>query len=89
MLTQEKREKNIERCNALPRALVWTTETPTIEGFYWLQWGDPIFKPRVVEVSIIRNELHALFCGNECEEPLPISGTRWAGPIPEPQEPRP
>lgn len=82
-------QESERRVSDASRKLVWTTETPTIEGFYWLQWGYPIFKPRVVEVSIIRNELHALFCGNECEEPLPISGTRWAGPIPKPQEPRP
>lgn len=62
--------------NALPRALVWTTEPPKVSGLYWHK---TINHPK--EAGIISYSQHHL-------EVLKNTGTeQWAGPIPEPQEP--
>lgn len=65
--------------NALPRALTWTTEPPKVPGWYWFK--DDLFCKkggimRITDVWI--------------EEIKKTSGPhdQWAGPIPEPREPK-
>lgn len=81
--------------NALPRALVWTTEPPKVEGNYWwtceeeqiIRGWEP--HPAIVHVRTVGGKFHFTFhygngpffhCCDQC---------RWSGPIPEPQESRP
>lgn len=65
--------------NNLPRALTWTTEPPKVAGWYWFK--DDLFCKkggimRITDVWI--------------EEIKKTSGPhdQWAGPIPEPREPK-
>lgn len=81
LLTSEhgSREKAATSWNALPRALEWTTEPPKVPGWYWFK--DDLFCKkggimRITDVWI--------------EELKKTSGPhdQWAGPIPEPREPK-
>lgn len=59
--------------NALPRAMTWTTEQPKVPGWYWFRNGNA--KPMILSIT------------------LPVKwkaepDDEWAGPIPEPREPK-
>lgn len=75
------------RWNALPRALVWSTEPPKVGGFYWARRKNTNTL-HVVRVMEIREELSVFMPGSEVDGYLHWY-TEWAGPILEPQEPRP
>lgn len=69
----------IDAWNALPRALTWTDNPPKVPGWYWFK--DDLFCKkggimRITDVWI--------------EEIKKTSGPhdQWAGPIPEPREPK-
>lgn len=69
--------------NALPCALVWTTEAPTQKGqYYWGQAQNGM--AMIVEILEVCGELQAFLAGNERECPL-SDFYAWAGPIPTPQ----
>lgn len=91
-------EYAIRQWNALPRALTWTTEPPKVPGLYWTRKmkGDPpiIFtiyerntpKGRVrIEARIFFSSVTSRTYRGEKPEHL---GLEWAGPIPEPREPK-
>lgn len=73
-----KREECIRRWNNIPRALNWTKERPTKEGWYWLKWpgGD---------VEVVR--LTVFYTDAEHTDRLSVLDNRtvWAGPIPMPK----
>ena len=88
----QTKEKAVEVWNALPRHLCWTTETPTEPGWYW---------NRVAGKETLPVRLYYDSNGTLCYQVagLPYEcwlaealadepGCEWAGPIPEPQEPR-
>lgn len=58
--------------NALPRSLAWTDEPPKVPGYYW--WRN-LSKPQVVHSNNFKNR-------------KPHPADEWAGPIPEPREPK-
>lgn len=59
--------------NAMPRALEWTTEPPKVPGWYWFRNGGA--KPVILSITLpVRWKV----------EP----DDEWAGPIPEPREPK-
>lgn len=75
-MANEKMEgRAIDAWNALPRALVWTSEPPKVAGWYWVKSGTvcyvSIFKYDANDIKYLKRE----------------EGTQWSGPIPEPQEP--
>lgn len=61
--------------NALPRALPWTDEPPTVAGWYWVRISDARYLPKIVQITAKDIEMmsaeHALLKGNR----------EWAGPI--------
>lgn len=74
--------------NALPRVLTWTTEPPTVEGWYWCRLSR-LNMSRCVEVYGARDQL---MFGSKRDDytpqtPVTREGFEWAGPIPEPKEP--
>ena len=76
LLTSEysSREKAAASWNALPRALTWTTEPPKVPGWYWYR-HKPSRTIAMINVDVEPIEY----------ESLP---GQWAGPIPEPREPK-
>lgn len=83
-----EREECIRRWNDLPRALNWTKEPPTKEGWYWFK--DDMDYPYVVQVAEFAMEGNDLMVAfTETEEIYPLtkfSGAYWAGPITTPKE---
>lgn len=63
----------IERWNALPRALTWTNEPPKVPGWYWFR---NVSKPTMLHIKRVPMERR------------PHPADEWAGPIPEPREPK-
>lgn len=82
-------EYAVKQWNALPRALEWTEEPPKEVGKYWWRW-DPDSKYRIYNVRLIPT-VHGLITYDhsayEAEHVEDIPG-QWAGPIPEPREPK-
>ena len=75
-------EYAIRQWNALPRALEWTDEPPKVPGWYWCRYKglgkdtwSPAYIPAVADLT--------QFGGLEESEQV-----QWAGPIPEPREPK-
>lgn len=68
------REKAAASWNALPRALEWTNEPPKVPGWYWYR-HKPSRTIAMINVDVEPIEY----------ESLP---GQWAGPIPEPCEPK-
>ena len=75
-------EKAAAAWNSLPRHLQWTTETPTQDGAYWYR-----SKEGEKLLAYIDNEQVTLldFPG---QEHIDFFNGQWAGPFPEPQEPK-
>ena len=68
----------------------WTTDKPTEPGWYWIDDGDG-WDFSVVKVSLnYKQDLFVSSIYNEDNEAVPINEfdyvTRWAGPIPEPED---
>ena len=64
--------------NALPREFVWTTEPPKVPGWYWCRHKS---YPEYAVVRKVWPEVWAEFG-------VPDGYDQWAGPIPEPREPK-
>lgn len=73
------REKAATSWNALPRALEWTTEPPKVPGWYWFK--DDLFckKGGIMRITDV-------WIGEIKKTSGPHD--QWAGPIPEPREPK-
>lgn len=67
-------EAAIAAWNALPRALTWTDEPPKVPGWYWYR-HKPSRTIAMINIDVDPTEY----------ESLP---GQWAGPIPEPREPK-
>lgn len=80
-----EREECIRRWNALPRALNWTKEPPTKEGWYWLKWpGGSVEVVRLVEHLGV--DFTVCYHYSVYTERLSDLDKRimWAGPLQEP-----
>ena len=71
-------EYAIRQWNALPRALTWTDEPPKVPGWYWCRHKS---YPEYAVVRKVWPEVWAEFG-------VPDGYDQWAGPIPEPREPK-
>lgn len=76
----DSREKAATSWNALPRALEWTTEPPKVPGMYWNRSKNYPNEACIIRVSKYRIEQLAQMGCSPNEQ--------WAGPIPEPHEPK-
>ena len=81
-------EAAAEAWNKLPRLLRWTTEPPTEPGWYFSRVNS------IVNVVLLGGSPEGL-CVLDGEKLCPINGfshsnrrVEWAGPIPEPTEPK-
>ena len=78
------RVEAIEAHNALPRALRWTTEPPSVAGWYWWDNGSV---QSLARVRVVDGKLYMTDYGcrdikiHDCD-----LVERWAGPIPAPVE---
>lgn len=65
---------------------IWTSEKPTKPGWYWWRLHSKK-SPLVVNVYTLSN---VWCCSFPDDEPCPLTAAKseWAGPIPEPKEPR-
>jgi hypothetical protein len=71
--------------------MTWTTEKPTVPGWYW--WKPKQYYPVIVEIYRLEvRGKHYLMIGN-CNEhhegDLEYAEGEWAGPIPPPEEAQP
>ena len=66
--------------NALPRALTWTDEPPKAPGMYWNRSKNYPNEMCIINVSKYRIEQLGRMGCSQYE--------LWAGPIPEPREPK-
>ena len=73
-------EYAIRQWNSIPRALEWTDEPPKVPGWYWNRSKNHTAEICVIRVSPLRVEQLALMGCADNEQ--------WAGPIPEPREPK-
>ena len=71
-------EYAIRHWNSIPRALTWTTEPPKVPGWYWCRHKS---YPEYAVVRKVWPEVWAEFG-------VPDGYDQWAGPIPEPREPK-
>lgn len=74
------REAAVAAWNALPRALTWTYEPPKVPGMYWNRSKNYPNEACIIRVSKYRIEQLARMRCSPNEQ--------WAGPIPEPCEPK-
>ena len=68
--------------NNLPRALTWTDEPPKGPGYYWCRYkgsGKDTWSPTYIPACADHTKYTILFKSKDVE---------WAGPIPEPREPK-
>ena len=91
------REAAAEAWNKLPRALVWSSETPTVPGWYFTRRNIPGKPLRVMYVKrerrydhrVKKYQLFMTMANTRSEEGYIIEDLNqpdrlWAGPIPEP-----
>ena len=71
-------EYAIRLWNCIPRGLRWTTEPPKVPGWYWCRHKS---YPEYAVVRKVWPEVWAEFG-------VPDGYDQWAGPIPEPREPK-
>lgn len=81
------REEAAALWNALPRALEWTYEPPKVPGWYWFKGEYGIRIAWIKHDSRKMNELYAVIGGVGNWLSTFLHG-QWAGPIPEPREPK-
>lgn len=77
-------------CKGCPErrpGMVWTTEPPTVPGWYWYQC---CFSPaRIAQIKyrgLDTDRMIASFAGNKEDEWVENMAALWAGPIPGPEE---
>lgn len=76
------KEHAVQRWNALLRALTWTNEPPKVPGYYWCRYkgsGKDTWSPTYIPACADHTKYTILFKSKDVE---------WAGPIPEPREPK-
>lgn len=90
---------DIDAWNALPRALTWTDDPPKVPGLYWTrktQDDRPIlfivYERKTPKLDRIKIEARVFFSSTTSrtykgETPESL-GLEWAGPVPEPREPK-
>lgn len=72
----------VRQWNALPRAMMWTDEPPKVPGYYWCRYkgsGKDTWSPTYIPACADHTKYTILFKSKDVE---------WAGPIPEPREPK-
>jgi hypothetical protein len=75
------------------KTLTWTTETPTVEGWYWFRVKSGTSESSITELSYIeirggRACFAPLVNGYEFDDDYEMSDiTHWLGPIPAPEPP--
>ena len=79
-------EYAVKQWNALPRALEWTDEPPKVPGWYWFKDEYGISIAWIKHDSRKINELYAVIGG--VGNWMSTLHGQWAGPIPEPREPK-
>lgn len=79
-------EYAIRQWNAFPRALEWTDSRPKVPGWYWFKDEYGIRIAWIKHDSRKMNELYAVIGG--VGNWMSTLHGQWAGPIPEPQEPK-
>ncbi len=79
-------EYAVKQWNALPRALEWTDEPPKVPGWYWFKDEYGIRIAWIKHDSRKINELYAVIGG--VGNWMSTLHGQWAGPIPEPREPK-
>ncbi len=79
-------EAAVAAWNALPRALTWTNEPPKVPGWYWFKDEYGIRIAWIKHDSRKMNELYAVIGG--VGNWMSTLHGQWAGPIPEPREPK-
>lgn len=67
------REEAAALWNALPRALTWTDSRPKVPGWYWCRDENDKENARIIFPNIRKTKWR---------------DKQWAGPIPEPREPK-
>ena len=73
--------------NTLPRSLAWTDEPPKVPGWYWCRDAEGEIRLRQLENFVGGPRLFV--CGiSKHIFPDELTGIQWAGPIPEPREPK-
>ncbi|MBS7087532.1 MAG: Lar family restriction alleviation protein [Klebsiella aerogenes] len=73
-------EYAIRQWNALPRALTWTDEPPKVPGYYWRRYSNEnTWSPAYICIVTDLTQCGTLEKSKQDE---------WAGPIPEPREPK-
>lgn len=76
-------------------SLVWTKESPTVSGWYWVQFYNERACPRIVRFAPLRIPGHGVIAGGKLFDQSgakgylkPADSYQWfAGPIPQPTEP--
>lgn len=72
--------------NALPRALEWTDEPPKVPGRYWFKTA---YRTHIVSVEPDPRKVDDLYiCVGSVGNWMSKLHGQWAGPIPEPREPK-
>lgn len=86
LITSERgsREEAAALWNALPRAMTWTDEPPKVPGKYW--WRYTPFDES--KVYFVRDGMITYDHERYKETPVDAIDGQWAGPIPEPREPK-
>jgi len=79
-------EYAVRQWNALPRALTWTNEPPKVSGWYWFKGEYGIRIAWIKHDSRKMNDLYAVIGG--VGNWMSTLHGQWAGPIPEPREPK-
>ena len=80
------KEQAIAGWNALPRTLGWTIDPPKVPGWYWFKDEYGIRIAWIKHDSRKMNELYAVIGG--VGNWMSTLHGQWAGPIPEPREPK-
>ena len=80
------REEAAALWNALPRALEWTNEPPKVPGWYWFKTA---YGTHIVSVEPDPRKVDDLYiCVGGVGNWMSKLHGQWAGPIPEPREPK-
>ena len=79
-------EAAVAAWNALPRTLTWTDEPPKVPGWYWFKTA---YRIHIVSVEHDHRKVDDLYiCVGSVGIWMSNLHGQWAGPIPEPREPK-
>lgn len=67
--------------------MVWTTTPPTSPGWWWVRHSILDDRPRLVRVTRLAGVLSVRLRFGTFPVEMVVGPYRWAGPIPEPDEP--